>query len=112
MFGFQKLDVYRGATSLVAICSPLADCAPRGYAPLADQLGRAAVSVPLNIAEGSGRFTKDAHRFYTIARRSALQCAAILDAFESLGAASSSKLQATRELLNPIVAMLTVMIRS
>ena len=47
---------------------------------LADQLHRAATSIPLNIAEGAGEFSpKDKARFYRIALRSATESAAILD---------------------------------
>ena len=41
-----------------------------------DQLGRASLSVQLNIAEGSGRFAnKDRRNFFIMARSSALECA-------------------------------------
>ena len=55
MFGFQKLDVYRCAVTFLGVASTLAERVPRGRSALADQLRRAALSVPLNIAEGSGR---------------------------------------------------------
>lgn len=111
MFGFHKLDVYQCATRFLALSAPLADRAPRGYASLADQLRRAALSIPLNIAEGTGKFNKDARRFYAIARGSALECAAILDAFESLGAATADDLATPRDTLDRIVAMLTALLR-
>ena len=45
-----------------------------------DQLDRASTSIPLNIAEGNGKFSDaDRSRYLEIARGSALECAACLD---------------------------------
>jgi four helix bundle protein len=65
------------------------------------------LSIPLNIAEGSGRGigkNPDAQRFYGIARGSALECAAILDVFEAMGLATDHE---AKELLERVVSMLT-----
>ena len=104
MFGFQRLDVYQCAVQFLARSASLAERAPRGYGDLSDQLRRAALSVPLNIAEGSGKTDRDAARFYTIAQASALECAAILDA---LGIVNANDLVSSRELLERVVSMLT-----
>jgi four helix bundle protein len=111
MFGFQNLDVYRCSSEFLAVATRLADRAPRGYSSLADQLRRAALSIPLNIAEGSGKFGNDARRFYAIARGSALECAAIVDAVEIVGGEEVEESVRARELLMRIVSMLTVMLR-
>jgi four helix bundle protein len=111
MFGFQRLDVYRAATEFLARASDLTGKCSRGHGDLVDQFRRAALSIPLNIAEGSGKFGRDAGRFYAIARGSALESAAILDALEALGALESEPLQDARKLLDRIVSMLTRMIR-
>ncbi|WP_438044949.1 four helix bundle protein [Sorangium sp. So ce128] len=95
--------------SFLALSGPLAARAPRGHGELADQLRRAALSVPLNIAEGSGKPERDARRFYAIARGSALECAAIIDAFEALGLVTAQELVEPRELLERTVSMLTKM---
>ena len=112
MFGFQKLDVYRCAVTFLGVASALAERVPRGYGALADQLRRAALSVPLNIAEGSGKGTmedREARRFYAIARGSALECAAIVDALAALRHVSADEASNANELLERIVSMLTRM---
>ena len=83
---------------------------PPGNGGLRDQLRRAALSIPLNIAEGSGRGmgqNRDARRFYGMARGSALECAAVMDALEALGLLATQEVLVPRELLERIVSMLT-----
>jgi four helix bundle protein len=107
MLGFQSLDVYQCAIRILAASCTLAARIPRGYSELADQFRRAALSVPLNIAEGSGKTDRDALRFYSTARGSALECAAVLDAMEALGFVDNQELAEARELLERTVAMLS-----
>ena len=111
MFGFQRLDVYRCAILFLPRALKLAESAGSGNGGIADQLRRAALSIPLNIAEGTGRFEKDERRFYTTARGSALECAAVLDALEAIKLASEQQLQDPREMLFRIVSMLTKLIK-
>lgn len=79
MFDFQKLDVYQKSkrfyidTKTVITVTKLDNY-------IKDQLSRAAFSVPLNLAEGSGKFSKaDRKNYYTTARASLYECVAILD---------------------------------
>ena len=75
----ESLTVYRRSIEFVAWSSELARSANLTGIIL-DQFKRAFVSIPLNIAEGSGKHTrKDQARFYDIARGSALECGACLD---------------------------------
>jgi four helix bundle protein len=111
MFGFQRLDAYQAATKFLAEAIRLASKVPRGQGDLVDQLRRAALSTPLNIAEGSGKFSRDARRYYTIARGSALECAAILDALVALGLFTDDDLEQGRSFLERLVSMLTGLIR-
>ncbi len=108
MLSFQKLDVYRCSIEFLTRSVSLSDCLPRGHAALADQLRRAALSVPLNIAEAAGRASDaDTARHFAIARGSAMECAAVMDAFLVLGVIDPSQHASAVELLERIVAMLT-----
>ena len=96
----------------MALADDVVERLPRGRAYLADQLQRAATSVPLNIAEGAGEFSRNEKaRFYRMARRSATECAAILDVCRRLTLIEESRFGAGRELLLRIVSMLTKMVR-
>jgi four helix bundle protein len=109
---FQRLDVYRCAIEFLTLCVPLLNGLPRGSSALADQLRRAAMSIPLNIAEAEGRTGgADKARTYAIARGSAMECAAILDVYKALGIIEESSYLRGIELLCRVVAMLTKLCR-
>ena len=112
MLSFQKLDVYRCAVEFVALAVAMAAQIPRGSADLRDQLRRAAFSVPLNIAEAAGRASKaDAARHYSIARGSAVECAAVLDILRTINGIQEQQHRLATDLLGRIVAMLTKLCR-
>src|SRR5438045_8431739 len=78
-FDHEKLDVYQEA---IAFCGWVGEflTAISAKAAAKDQLDTASTSIPLNIAEGNGKFSaKDRARFFEVARGSALECAACLD---------------------------------
>jgi len=105
----EKLDVYHVAIDFLPAANGIADALPRGYSWLADQLRRAATSIFLNIAEGAGEFSgKEKARFYRMAKRSATESAAILDAWRALGSLGDQedKLLSARDQLVRIVSML------
>lgn len=78
-FDHEKLRVYKQAIEFVVWCNSLLEKVPKKYA-VYDQLDRASTSIPLNIAEGNGKFSKkDRCRYFDIARSSALESAACLD---------------------------------
>jgi hypothetical protein len=53
-FDHERLDVYQAAIDFVATANTVVESLPRGRSYLADQLNRAAISIPLNVAEGAG----------------------------------------------------------
>ena len=112
MLSFQRLDVYRCAIEFLALAIDLAAKPPKGYSSLSDQLRRSALSVPLNIAEAAGRTSEtDAARHYGIARGSAMECAALIDALELLAVTTKAEHHRATELLARQVAMLTKLCR-
>jgi four helix bundle protein len=112
MLSLQKLDAYRCAIEFVAVVVEVQAAIPRGNGDLRDQLRRAAISVPLNIAEGSGRASEaDASRHFAIAGGSAMECAAVLDVMRVLGMLPEQPHQRAIGLLARVVAMLTKMCR-
>jgi four helix bundle protein len=112
-FDHERLDVYTVAVNFLALAHGLMSSFPSGHGDLADQLRRAATSVVLNIAEGAGEFSKpEKARFYRIARRSATECAAVLDVATRLELATASRCEPARELLVRIVSMLVNMARA
>ena len=106
----EKLDVYRVAIQLIVLIDKIVDELPRGRSYLADQLQRAATSIPLNIAEGAGEYANNEKaRFYRIAKRSSTECAAIFDLCNELQLIEEKNYIEGRELLLRIVAMLIKM---
>jgi four helix bundle protein len=109
---FRKLDVYQTAVHFLPLAAGIADRLPPRYASMADQLRRASLPISLNIAEGSGKSTgPDQRRFYAIARGSAMECAAIMDACSALGLIEQPQAQETDYLLLSVVRMLSKMCR-
>jgi four helix bundle protein len=109
-FDHEKLDAYKVAVEFVILSNEITEHLPRGKAYLADQLQRASSSITLNIAEGAGEFAvNEKCRFYRMAKRSATECAAILDLCSRLELVEEAKHLKGRELLLRIVAMLTKM---
>jgi four helix bundle protein len=112
LLDFERLDVYRCAIEFLALAVRIASRIPRGHADLRDQLRRASTSIPLNIAEASGKTRgPDRARFHAIARGSALECAAILDVLRLLDATTTDDATRGKLLLSRVVAMLSKMCR-
>src|SRR5437763_3670982 len=110
-FDHEKLDVYREA---IGFCGWIGEFLSRilGKAAAKDQLDRASTSIPLNIAEGNGKFSgRDRARFFEMARGSALECAACLDVLLVRKLASEQHVIAAKERLARIVQMLIGLLR-
>jgi len=79
-FTFEKLEVYQKSLEFVEDIEELTqDLKCKVSFSLIDQLQRSAISIPLNIAEGKGRFhKKDKINFFYISRSSIFECVPIL----------------------------------
>jgi four helix bundle protein len=112
MLSYQKLDVYQCSIQFIALAVLLIRKLPRGYYFLVDELKRASVSISQNIAEGVGKTAPaDRSRYFGIARGSAMECGAILDAGIALKLFSGCEHQKGMELLERIVSMLTKLMK-
>ena len=110
-FDHEKLDVYQEA---IAFCGWVGELLGEISAKAAakDQLDRASTSLPLNIAEGNGKFSRvDRARFLEIARGSALECAACLDVFAVRKLVPAERILSAKEQLVRIVNMLMGMLK-
>lgn len=113
MFDHERLDVYQRAIEFVVIADKVTEELPYGRGKLADQLSRASISIPLNIAEGAGLFIKrEKQHSYRIARGSAMECAAIFDVCRQLKLIQKEKCEQAKEILLRIVSMITKLIQN
>ncbi len=106
-FAHESLGVYRMALSLIGgltdiggelICSR----------DLCDKIDKASTAIPLNIAEGNGRFTAaDRSKYLAIAHKSASQTAVLLDI-----AVATEKGRQAQDSLGKICRMLTALSNS
>jgi four helix bundle protein len=110
-FDHEKLDVYQES---IAFCGWVGELLGEisGKAAAKDQLDRVSTSLPLNIAEGNGKFsTVDRARFLEIARGSALECAACLDVLLVRKLATAEQIVPAKERLVRIANMLMGMLK-
>ena len=80
MFDFEKLEVYQVVKGQDLKVLTLISQSTSIDIYIKDQWKRASISILLNLAEGTGRMSvQDKKHYYTIARGSVFECAAILD---------------------------------
>jgi four helix bundle protein len=109
MLDYERLDVYRAAIQFTEAAFRLIELLPKGNATLADQLRRAAISTPLNIAEATGKAASERGHYHRIARGSAMECGAIIDVLRIMRVAPDDQLDRAKELLVRVVSMLSRM---
>lgn len=112
-FDFEKLIVYQKSLEYYALIRKIQFNKTDADRIVAKQLIRAALSISLNIAEGTGRISpKDRRNFDVIARGSIFECAAITLALEKESSYSNtSQLALAYSLSVEIGKMLSTMIQ-
>ena len=111
-FDHERLIAYQRSIQFVGWASELLESIPSKLS-VCDQLDRASTSVPLNIAEGNGKYTgPDRCRYFDNARGSALECAACLDVLVAKGKGNPDQIAAGKALLYEAVCLLVGLVRS
>ncbi len=107
-FAFEDLKVYKKSLRFSVEAIRLAKTVSKDNRTLADQLTRAASSIPLNIAEGNGRWHfKERLNFFKIARGSVFECVAIIDLLHGLGLISQGNFQRLKKDLDEVSRMIS-----
>ena len=109
-FDHEKLEIYQLAISFVDWCEEIIHRC-EGRAPAKQHLDEASTSIPLNIAEGNGKWLpKDRRKYFEIARSSALECGGCLDVLVAKKRLATEEILPGKKMLKSIVSMLTRMV--
>ncbi|MGE0175270.1 MAG: four helix bundle protein [Oligoflexales bacterium] len=113
-FSFENLKVYRDSLTWVTeVNHMLKELGKHCSRTLKDQLQRASLSIPLNFAEGNGRWHKaEKKQFYWTARGSVFECVAILQVMARMDLLRDEVVTRHHNSLTELSKMLTALIRS
>ena len=111
-FDHEKLRVYQASIEFLVWLQTILERIPKRHA-VYNQLDKASTSIPLNIAEGNGKFTpRDRCKYFDIARGSAFECAAALDVVVAKDILKENEIIPGKEILLNVISMLVGLIRS
>jgi four helix bundle protein len=110
-FRFEKLEVWKRSIAWADEIFTIADGLPQKYQfSLGEQMRRAALSVPTNIAEGTGRsLGKESAYFYRVSRGSLYEVVSLLIMCGKRDALSRDKYKELHAEANELAAMLTTL---
>lgn len=113
-FQFEKLEVYQKSLDWVEVVESLCESLKGKVSySMIDQLSCAALSIPLNIAEGNGRWHKGEKRqFFWIARGSVFECVPIIQVLHRKSLINEQQFSGFYEQLDVIAKMLTNLVKS
>jgi four helix bundle protein len=104
---FRTTRIYMRSLELIDFTKETLRRQPPGYGFLADQLRRAAASVPLNFIEGCGRSSApDRRRFFQIAIGSAHEVAGTLDVMQRFELIDAARCACGHDICDHVIAML------
>lgn len=109
MFKFEKLEVWKRSITFADEMFKLADGLPQRYQfSIGEQLRRAALSIPTNIAEGSGREGgKEQAYFFGVAKGSVYEVVSLLVIAGKRGQLEADDYRTHRQEADEIAAMLS-----
>lgn len=109
---YKSWTVYLDAIRFYGEALRIVERSPRGIGYLTDQISRAASSIVLNLAEGSGKYSPlDKRRYYLSAIGSTSECSALIDLFEMHHVVSAEEGDELEALLEKIQGQLTGLAR-
>ena len=110
---FEKLRVYQEAVNLALDIYQLTKKFPKEEIfGLVSQLRRAAVSIPLNIAEGSSRSKKEFRHFLDMARGSCYELVSLLTICQGLQYVTQAEYQNFYETINVLTRKINALKKS
>ena len=108
----EKLRVYQASIEFIVWVQRILDRIPKRES-VYNQLDRASISIPLNIAEGNGKFTKrDRCKYFDIAQGSGLEYAAALDVLVAKKILKDDEIIIGKQIIIKVVSMLVGLIKS
>ncbi|MEE9171695.1 MAG: four helix bundle protein [candidate division NC10 bacterium] len=112
-FDFEKLKVYKEAISFADEIYVLTKGFPKEEVfGIAAQIRRASLSVPLNIAEGSGRSKREFRVYLKRARTSLYECVPLLELSLRQGFIDPETHHSRYERVNDLSKLLSALIKS
>jgi len=112
-FYFEDLEVYQRSLTLAIYICQTASKFPFKFSRIRDQLIGAAISVPLNIAEGSGRKSvKERTNFYKISITSLFEIIPLLEICLKLNLIEKEKCDKFRKEATELAKMINGLIKS
>ena len=113
-FPFENLEVYKQSIAFVSEIQSLVErVGHQMNRSINDQLSRASLSIPLNIAESNGRWHKAEKRnYFWIARGSCFECVPIIEILKIKGYITAEEREELRSRLESIGKMLTRLVQA